>query len=143
MSSPFAFDTVERLVSRIIAGEAVFFVGAGFSLDSEPNSSARLIRRLMARFAAITEHLEARAGKVGESPTVASAAPSLREGLRVTFNLGDKLQSKGMVADQTIKKLTQDYYKINDWICSSFTILLRELAKVDASVLAEIRRREA
>ena len=65
-------DTVERLVSRIIAGEGVFFVGAGFSLDSEPNSSERLIRRLIARFAAMTERL-------ADSP--ASVAAQLREGL--------------------------------------------------------------
>jgi hypothetical protein len=50
MSFAPTFETVERLVARVIAGEAVFFVGAGFSLDSEPNTSVRLIRRLMARF---------------------------------------------------------------------------------------------
>jgi hypothetical protein len=133
MSSAFkTFDTVERLISRIVAGETVFFVGAGFSLDSEPNSSVRLIRRLMARFAAITEQLAGNA-----------TALQLREGLRVTFNLGDKaLSCQDMVSETTVKQLSQVYYNINDWICSSFTILLRELEKCGVRPLDEIRRLE-
>ena len=72
---------VEKLVTRIVAGEAVFLVGAGFSLESEPNTSSRLIRRLLTRFAAITDHLSA-------APQ--SEAPRLREGLRITFKLSDE-----------------------------------------------------
>jgi hypothetical protein len=144
MSFVDTFETVERLVERIIAGEAVFFVGAGFSLDSEPNTSARLIRRLMARFAAVTEFLaDAQAG----SPTQSAASRSavgMREGLRITFNLGDaRLLSEDMVGDETVKRLAQAYYSINDWICSAFTILLRELGEVDESWWGpEIERRE-
>ena len=138
------FETVERLVSRIIAGEAVFFVGAGFSLDSEPNTSARLIRRLMVRFAAVTEYLATdQAGNLGRSGITGSAA-DMREGLRITFNLGDKpLSSEEMVGDETVSKLSQVYYNINDWICSAFTILLRELQDADEPTLVEIRKREA
>ena len=32
-----------QLSQRILAGEVVFFIGAGFSIDSEGNSSARMI----------------------------------------------------------------------------------------------------
>jgi SIR2-like domain len=129
-----ALKAVERLVTRIVAGQAVFFVGAGFSLDSEPNTSRRLIRRLIARFAAITEQL-------GNTPQ--SEAPQLRKGLSVTFGLSKKaLASKAMVSDKTIQKLEQDYYKINDWICSAFTILLRELQSSKVQVLEEIRKLE-
>src|SRR5262249_46180735 len=145
MTSPFSFDTVERLVSRIIAGESVFFVGAGFSLDSEPNSSGRLIRRLMARFAAMTEVLTAPPPD-GADPTRAtvSRADGLRRGLRVTFGLGDReLTSEEMVAPSTIEKLTPVYYNINDWICSAFTILLRDLEGTSPTVRAAIRHREA
>jgi SIR2-like domain len=128
------FDAIERLVTRVIAGEAVFFAGAGFSLDSEPNSSARLIRRLLTRFAAITEQL----ANVPES-----VAPQLREGLRITFKLGHQpLSSETMISDTTVDQLTQVYYNINDWICSAFTILLRELKDVEVSVLKRIRARE-
>jgi hypothetical protein len=128
------FDAIERLVTRVIAGEAVFFAGAGFSLDSEPNSSARLIRRLLTRFAAITEQL----ANVPES-----VAPRLREGLRITFKLGKQpLSSETMISDITVDQLTQVYYNINDWICSAFTILLGELKDVEVSVLEKIRARE-
>jgi hypothetical protein len=134
MSFVDTFETVERLVARIIAGEAVFFVGAGFSLDSEPNTSARLIRRLMARFAAVTEFL---AQAQAESPARSAAsrtAAEMREGLRITFSLGDApLSSEDMVGDETVKKLAQVYYSINDWICSAFAILLRELGEIDES----------
>jgi hypothetical protein len=34
-----AMDSIENLVDRIGKGEVVFFVGAGFSLDSEGNSA--------------------------------------------------------------------------------------------------------
>ena len=116
------FGAIERLVTRVIAGEAVFFAGAGFSLDSEPNSSARLIRKLLTRFAAITEQL----ANVPES-----VAPQLREGLRITFKLGEQpLSSEMMISDITVDQLTQAYYNINDWICSAFTISLRELKDV-------------
>jgi hypothetical protein len=139
MSFAPTFETVERLVARIIAGEAVFFVGAGFSLDSEPNTSARLIRRLMARFAAVTEYLDRPARRAASG-----SAAAMREGLRITFSLGDApLSSEEMVGDDAVKKLAQVYYSINDWICSAFTILLRELREVDESWWRpEIDRRE-
>ena len=127
--------SVERLVKRIVAGEAVFFVGAGFSLDSEPNSSARLIRRLVVRFAAITETLAAR--------TNGSSAPKLRDGLGITFGLAKApMKSEEMLADKAIDQLKQVYYNINDWMCSAFTALLQELEKADATELQNIRERE-
>ena len=133
MSFDATFETVERLVLRIIAGEAVFFVGAGFSLDSEPNTSARLIRRLLARFAAITEQLSKEKG---------SQASQLQEGLRVTFDLGsERLSAEAMVSKKTVNQLKLVYYNINDWICSAFTILLSELASKGA-ILEAIRERE-
>ena len=125
---------IERLVARVIAGEAVFLAGAGFSLDSEPNTSARLIRRLVARFAAITEQL---------AGVPRSQAPRLREGLRITFKLGDDpLSSDAMISSKTIDQLTPVYYNINDWIVSAFSILLGEFKAVSASVLISIRTRE-
>ena len=102
--------------------------------DSEPNTSARLIRRLVARFAAITEQL---------AGVPRSQAPRLREGLRITFKLGDDpLSSDAMISSKTIDQLTPVYYNINDWIVSAFSILLGELKVVSASVLISIRTRE-
>ena len=48
MNGHFAAATLETLVCRILSGEAVFLIGAGFSLDSEANTASRLIARLMA-----------------------------------------------------------------------------------------------
>ena len=135
------FATVERLVARIVAGEAVFFVGSGFSLDSEPNGSGRLIRRLLIRFAAITDVLATRPGVADRARRSAEA---LQDGLRVTFGLGAaKLSPREMVADTAVDKLTQVYYNINDWMCSAYTILLRELEGVDAACLRAVRRIES
>jgi hypothetical protein len=130
--------SVERLVKRIVAGEAVFFVGAGFSLDSEPNTSGRLIRRLVARFAAITETLAARTN-------ASSSAQKLRDGFWVTFGLGEKplsSEEEEMVTDKTIDQLRQVYYNINDWMCSAFTALVQELEKAEPAELQNIRQRE-
>jgi len=82
----------------------------------------------------------------GADPTRAtvSRADGLRRGLRVTFGLGDReLTSEEMVAPSTIEKLTPVYYNINDWICSAFTILLRDLEGTSPTVRAAIRHREA
>ena len=44
-----------RLAKHISQGQVVFFIGAGFSLDSENNSAAILIARLVARFEALCQ----------------------------------------------------------------------------------------
>src|SRR4051812_32283353 len=117
----FAAEAVERLTCRIISGEAVFLVGAGFSVDSEPNTAARLIRRLMARFTAITEHL------IAHSPS--TVATELCEGLRVTFALDkEALAKEPLVSDKVIDVLKQVYNNINDWVCNAYTMLLGELS---------------
>jgi len=46
---------LERLAARVTAGEAVFFIGAGFSLESEHNSTQVLIARLLARIEGLCE----------------------------------------------------------------------------------------
>ena len=48
------FKKLTDLSGRILSGEVVFFIGGGFSLDSEGNSAKRLMRRLIVRFDAIT-----------------------------------------------------------------------------------------
>ena len=48
----FPADTLDRLAALILKGDVVFFVGSGFSIDSEGNSATRLIRRLIWRLLA-------------------------------------------------------------------------------------------
>jgi hypothetical protein len=132
MTGRFAAATLETLVCRILSGEAVFLIGAGFSLDSEGNSAKRLVARLMARFAALTELL---AGEPKRSR-------DLREGLRVTFGLGTtELGLHDLVKTEHIEALAKQYYYINEWICSAFAIILDKLPKkrrrrIDAKLTA-------
>ena len=119
MTGRFATATLETLVRRILAGEAVFLIGAGYSRDSEGNTAERLIARLMARFAALTEIL---------APDQRRSR-ALREGLRITFGLGkDELQPADIVKKKTIEELAKQYYHINEWICSAFAIILDDLS---------------
>jgi len=116
------FETIkyERLVENILAGEVVFFVGAGFSLDSEGNSAQRLIARLLARFAALVEHV---------APTNEALA-GLPLGLKRTFNLQideDIVTARDIVTEKVVGRLSERYYDINDWIISAFDALLTAL----------------
>jgi hypothetical protein len=53
----FELSKLENLAERIYHGQVVFFVGAGFSLDSEGLTGARLLLRLLARFDALSSTL--------------------------------------------------------------------------------------
>jgi hypothetical protein len=118
MNGHFAAATLESLVCRILAGEAVFLIGAGYSRDSEGNTAERLIARLLARFAALTEILASEPKR----------SRDLREGLRVTFSLGTtELQLQDIVKNGHIEALAKQYYHINEWICSAFAIILDKL----------------
>lgn len=50
--SSFPAKALDRLAALILKGDVVFFVGSGFSIDSEGNSATRLIRRLIWRLLA-------------------------------------------------------------------------------------------
>jgi hypothetical protein len=110
----FPLEKYEHLIGRILAGEVVFFVGAGFSLDSEGNTAQRLIARLLARFVAVTNYL----GATGED---------LQNGLRRTFKLKDK---EKIMTEGVVGGLASRYYDINDWIISAFETLVTTLAKL-------------
>jgi SIR2-like protein len=124
----FELEKYEQLVGRILAGEVVFFVGAGFSLDSEGNTAQRLIARLLARFTAVTEYLS----------TKSVPLEDLRVGLRRTFKLKEQ---ENIVAEEVVTRLADRYYDINDWIISAFETLvgaLDRLPDADAAVKNEI-----
>jgi len=116
------FETTkyERLVENILAGEVVFFVGAGFSLDSEGNSAPRLIARLLARFAALVEQVASTNGPLAGLPL----------GLQRTFKLEideKDVTPKALVTETFVNKLADRYYDINDWIISAYDALLAAL----------------
>jgi SIR2-like domain len=112
---------LERLARRIAAGEVVFFIGAGFSLDSEGNSAPSLIRRLLARLLAMADVLE---------------RTDLIQGLCETFGLKGPDKSTGdpasLATDENVQRLSNDYYSINDWCTNAFSELLADLKKDSA-----------
>jgi len=90
---------LDRLATRICAGEVVFFIGAGFSLDSEGNTAQLLVARLLARIEALTE----RTAISGDAES-AELANRLRTGLRTTFSLEKSANGFSDLFDTTIPK---------------------------------------
>jgi hypothetical protein len=119
MARPTCFDVsaLENLAERIYHGQVVFFVGAGFSLDSEGLTGRRLLLRLLARFDAITTTL------ISSTPELSRTAKRLREVLRETFWLGREGTDPLTTAEHA-RVLEGDYYRPNEWMCEAFGTLL-------------------
>lgn len=121
------------LAERIRRGEVVFFVGAGFSIDSEGLSAWEIVWRLRIR-------LEALCGAVG---------PEIGDGIWDKFcktfggagisgaKLEDLMTPRSPSVSETAKAVEQlaahvtavssRYYEFNDWLCDAFGALLLEL----------------
>ena len=138
--SPFPAAALERLAVHIGLGDVVFFIGAGFSVDSEGNTASRLIWRLLLRLLALIEEFEL-------------AELHLRDELKHTFDLAVPLESKTggdplPFKKADVDKLAYRYYETNEWFCDVFARVLRRLAdvpegdlKASAVRLAKIERR--
>ena len=116
---------LHRLATSIVAGDVVFFIGAGFSVESEGNTASVLIARLLVRFEGVTAAVAAETSLAG-SP-LAALCEDLRSSLQSTFQV--KPDRDGVICGKfftrNLRKLTPDYYLINDWMCSAFDALLR------------------
>jgi hypothetical protein len=123
-------DQLSRLAARVVAGDVVFFIGAGFSLDSERNTAGVLIARLLARLDALIRTVLA--SPACRDSDLGQVARDLDQGLVLTFRLnkdadglwGDHLESN-------IDRLASDYYLINDWMCSAFEALLKHWQQLE------------
>lgn len=104
-----------RLSRRVLDGDVVFFVGSGFSVDSESNTAGRLVRRLLIRMQAMTDCL----GEEGKE---------VRARLVGTFAVG---RGPGIFPfpDDDVRRLSDRYYETNDWFCSAFGRLLARWAE--------------
>ena len=135
MSAPeSAVAQLDRLAKRIVAGDVVFFVGAGFSIDSEGNSAGVLVARLVARFEAIADTVAAAVPP--PSATLIRLCGELKVGLRKTFTLlvRPKKAPDGDIwhdPETNITRLADNYYQINDWMCSAFDCLLVHWTELD------------
>jgi hypothetical protein len=124
-----AVDALWRLAHRVVQGEVVFFVGAGFSIDNEGNTTSRLTGRLLIRFEAWTllleaqppPHLDARAAS-----SYRKVAARLRDDFQRTFSLEQSTNSPAtfLALSSNETAINQVYYQFNDWICSAFGELL-------------------
>ena len=142
-----AMASIENLVDRIGKGEVVFFVGAGFSLDSEGNSANRLMRRLLWRLQAmslvlestIREQIPDSGTKVTKRKRLMADAMSERRShvlsllrsMKRTFKLEFEFRFKPVASarefwwpDADVRKIAEKYYESNDWFCATFEKLL-------------------
>ncbi len=114
---PFPADKLRRLAGLVLEGDVVFFVGAGFSLDSERNTPGRLVTRLLIRLLALAEHLGTEGARI-------------RDSLANTFDLsiaGADLTTAPAFPypKKDVDKLSEKYFETNDWFCTAFGDLLR------------------
>jgi hypothetical protein len=122
------FDGTSRLAKRVLDGEVVFFVGSGFSIDSEGNDANRLVGRLLAGLLAMGTIL---AEESGLDPAPSSL---LLDGLGRVFGLagaeqpGDASRKPAQcMIDANLKLLARDYFNFNDWAVSALGVLSGEL----------------
>ncbi|UEM21099.1 SIR2 family protein [Skermanella mucosa] len=138
-------ERIDDLADRILAGEVVFFVGAGFSLDTEKNSAKRLVSRLLARFCALHRVLTGEIRWLVDHEKARDNAKALHRGLMTTFNLDKHVKECGLIAEQfepntwakvkadkqieklknnIILTLAREYYLFNDWMCNAYDEML-------------------
>jgi hypothetical protein len=121
--APFPAEALGRLAERVVNGEVVFFIGSGFSIDSEKNTSRRLIVRLLIRLLALTDVLD---------------QPGIVKDLRLTFALGDAPADDGFFCftREQVDKLATRYYETNDWFCVAFGTLLAAVTEEHLDAIA-------
>jgi hypothetical protein len=132
-------ERTERLAERVLGGSVVFFVGAGFSLDSEGNTAERLVGRLLARLLALGTCL-ARESAGGDSQ-----ARSLLEGLGRVFQLtgapqrsDDLLQPARCMSAANVSALAREYYNFNEWSASALAVLGREMLELAPDIRPQV-----
>ncbi|MDA0810031.1 MAG: SIR2 family protein [Planctomycetota bacterium] len=143
-----AMESIENLVDRIGKGEVVFFVGAGFSLDSEGNSATRLMTRLLWRLQAMSVVLESTIEKLlsddeqsdhqktgtetadlaARRALIESLLRSMKRTFKLKFNFAfaaeDPRRHEFWWPFNDIRKVAEKYYESNDWFCATFEKLL-------------------
>ena len=146
-----ALASTRRLATRVRGGTVVFFIGAGFSLDSEKNTASRLIARLLARILAMATFL-ARADREGRRGP--GQARAVLDGLGSVFGLPEAKRKAGedheparCMTDANVALLSREYYNFNEWTASALGALSQELLAVRdvtrrAALWADIHRLE-
>ena len=122
------FNPIQRMAERVLAGNVVFFVGAGFSIESEGNSAGRLIGRLLVRLVTISAVLHRCAGH-------ASQGGAILDRLRTAFRLKDvsSAEPARCVTRENVDALAREYYAFNEWVISALGTLADEVLAPDSA----------
>ena len=140
--APNCFDGTRRLAERVRDGEVVFFVGSGFSVDSEQNSAVRLVGRLLAAILAMVTALgEEQDAATGEARHVFLRLAQVFELQGAIRPPGAPLEPVRCMTMDILKLLARDYYNFNEWSVSALTVLSGELLKVDVSRRSDVTKR--
>jgi hypothetical protein len=134
VTTPPPFEAIERLAERVLGGAVVFFIGAGFSISSEGNTTDRLIGRLLARLLAMGTCLagETVDGAPSEGRAVLDALGSVFELPEARRQADEDHQPARCMTAENVKLLAREYYKFNEWCVSALGILSREMKELDA-----------
>ena len=134
----FPCESLERLKDRVLEGSAIFFVGAGFSIDAEGNSGHHLIDRLLARFEALTQSMIKMARswpRRSKTEALGSLGSRLRRELIETFYLDIPILGSLLTPRKKLDcggTLSKDYYLFNDWIIDAFEQIFASLDRLGA-----------
>jgi hypothetical protein len=127
----FPAHAIERLATKVLTGDVVFFIGSGCSYDSEGNTGTRLLRRLVWRVLALSNAL----GALGKS---------VRDDLVRTMGLAGATDEDLLSDWNNLDKLGKRYFEANDWFCEAFAYLLKLASDGDrAAILKRAQQHEA
>lgn len=128
-------DSVKNLSARILSREVVFFIGSGFSIDSEWNTARRLMIRLVLRMRALLACLLEIAkydnSKIHKFESILAAYPDnfrktfdLQHTCTTNFDCKSRCWDSNVFSHCDFDKLAVEYYAANDWFCAVFQRLL-------------------
>lgn len=123
MSDLFRSERLENIGRYVNSANVVFFVGAGFSRDSEGNTADRLVRRLAARILGMCKVLSA-------GPRGSEAAQILTT-FKAVHGLGDIEECSA----DFVGELSRNYYPFNDWCVSALADLADILCSTGTSTV--------
>lgn len=130
-----------KLAERIRRGEVVFFVGAGFSIDSEGMSAGVIVRRLWIRLEGLCELCWDRGGEQVWREFWATFSLNRYDGI----GFGRRVRRWALMHSRpasahephrrakthAIDDISSRYYELNEWLCKAYGRLLRLASRKD------------
>lgn len=130
-----------KLAERIRRGEVVFFVGAGFSIDSEGMSAGVIVRRLWIRLEGLCELCWDRGGEQVWREFWATFSLNRYDGIgfgrrvrrwaRMHSRPASAHEPHRRAKTHAIDDISSRYYEFNEWLCKAYGRLLRLASRKD------------